>query len=397
MASYIKRGDSYRIKSYTNDGKVQYYTWKPNISISKNKRKVASELQKQMVEFEKRCKNDYKACDIKFKDFVIDDWLIHYAKKRYKPSTYNKMGTIVKRVNSEIGDLRLDSITRKTLRRMLERFEDGTAKICRKPLNPKTIRNTLSMVSSVFEYAKDLELLEKNPCDNIRKPTSKVTEKEYYSVEEANLLFDLMSKKAPILYQVFYSLALYSGMRLGELCGLEWRDVNFENQTIFIKRSAYKIQNENKKSGNSADIERVVTSPKTKSSIRCIKLPQLVFDLLNELKKHYHDEEFRLGTAWSNRDEHIVFRGNFGYAISPCTLSSWLKRFCKKNNLKRISTHDFRHLNASLLIHNGCDVKTVQYNFGHAQASTTMNIYAYAFMEQQTAVSECISEKIKIQ
>ena len=131
MASYIKRGDSYRIKSFTNDGKVQYYTWRPDDSIIKNKRKVKSELQVQMVEFEKRCKNDFKACDIRFKEFVLDDWVEHYAKKRYKPSTYNKMGTIIKRVNTEIGHLRLDSITRKTLRRMMQDFEDGTAKSCK--------------------------------------------------------------------------------------------------------------------------------------------------------------------------------------------------------------------------------------------------------------------------
>ncbi len=241
-------------------------------------------------------------------------------------------------------------------------------------------------------------MLEKNPCDDVKKSTSKVAEKEYYSVEEANLLFKIMDKKAPTLYKVFYSLALYSGMRLGELCGLEWKDIDSEKRTIFIKRSAYKMQKkDSKQKVNSADIERVVTSPKTKSSIRCIKLPQLVFDLLEELKEYYYNEKLKLGSAWNNRDKEIVFRGTFGNAVSPDVMTLWLTKFCKRNNLRHISTHDFRHLNASLLIHGGCNVKTVQQNLGHAQASTTMNIYAYAFMEQQTAVSECISEKIKVQ
>lgn len=398
MASYIKRGDSYRIKVNTKEKGYQYLNWKPDENIKNNPKKVQKELKRQMVLFEEKCKNGHKACNIKFSDFVENDWLINYAKKEYSPSTYDKMLTNVKRVNAEIGDMRLDKITKSVLTRMKQRFEQGTQKFGRKPLNAKTICNTLSYVSTVFNYAKELEIVETNPCDDVKKPSVKQTEKEYYSIEDTNKLFDEFNLKAPILYHTFYILALYSGLRLGELCGLRWEDINFENNIIFIKRTAYKATNLKEEPVHpiNSDDKRIEKSPKTKSSIRYIKLPQIVFDYLNQLKKHYKSEQKRLGTAWNTKDEKIVFRNYIGKAVSPNAMTLWLDKFCKRNNLKHICTHDLRHLNASLLIKNGCDVKTVQQNLGHAQASTTLNIYAYAFMEKNATISECISDCIKV-
>ena len=400
MASYIKRGDSYRIKVTTKEKGCQYLNWRPDESIKNNSRKVNAELQRQMVLFEEKCKSGYQACNIKFADFVADDWIPHYAKQKYKPSTFDKMTCVIKRVDAEIGDMRLDSISRDVLKRMIQRFEEGKGKYSKKPLNPKTIRNTISYISTVFEYAKEIELLEINPCDNVKRPSAIATEKEFYSIQEANKLFDALQKNAPVMYRTFYILALYSGMRLGELCGLEWRDINFDNNTVFIKRSVYKVtklKDEAVQKVNGADIHRVVTPPKTKSSIRCIKLPQLVFNHLNELKQFYDEQLHTYGTAWNTRDKEIVFRGTFGNAVSPPSMTLWLRHFCERYNLKHLCTHDFRHLNASLLIRYGCDIKTVQQNLGHAQASTTLDIYAYPFKETQTAISECISESIKVQ
>ena len=114
------------------------------------------------------------------------------------------------------------------------------------------------------------------------------------------------------------------------------------------------------------------------------------------VKQFYEGQRNDIGTEWNDRDNEIVFRGTYGNAVSPPAMTLWLRRFCIVNNLKHICTHDFRHMNASLLIKNGCDIKTVQQNLGHAQATTTLNIYAYAFMEMQTAVSECISDCIKV-
>jgi len=387
MASSIPRGNSYRIKVKLKGQRCQYLTWKPGDDIKNNPKKVKAELARQMILFEEKCKNGYQSCNITFADFVENDWLVNYAKRVHKPSTYDKELTMIKRVNAEIGDMRLDKITKSVLTRMKQKFESGTQIFGTKPLCAKTINNTLCFISTVFEYAKDLEILQTNPCDNVKNCSVTRTEKEYYSIDETNKLFKEFKAKASIVYRVFYILAIYGGLRLGELCGLTWENIDFERCMIFVKCSAYKATNLKYKPevlDNNIDNKRIVTKPKSKLSTRSMKIPPLVIEQLKLLKEHYVSEQNRLGTAWKTRDEEIVFRGIFGNAVSPNSMTLWLGRFCKKNNLKHICTHDFRHMNASLLIKNGCDIKTVQQNLGHAQATTTLNIYAYAFMEMRT-------------
>lgn len=80
----------------------------------------------------------------------------------------------------------------------------------------------------------------------------------------------------------------------------------------------------------------------------------------------------------------------------PNTPGEWLKNFCKANNLKYVTVHSFRHLNATLLISNGVDIKTVSKALGHSQTSTTLNIYAHSFAEQQAKASEAIANALRI-
>lgn len=333
-----------------------------------------------MVLFEQKCNEGYRVCNIRFSDFLLKDWLVNYAKKKYKISTFDKIQTNVMHINAEIGNLRMDQISKATLVRMIQRFEQGTAKNTNNCLSGKTISNILSIILSVFEYAKDLEILEKNPIENIRRPSAKSVKKDFYTIEDTNMLFKVLLEKAPVMYQTFYILALYSGMRLGEMCGLTWNDIDDSKKIVSVKQSVYLVYN-NKKYCDIKEFQHKsgieVNPPKTKSSVRVIKLPQIVFDFFNKLKNYYSSEKIRLGTAWSTNDDNVIFRSELGHAVSPPSMTHWLNNFAKKNNLKHICTHDFRHLNASLLIKNGCDAKTVQGLHGHAQASTTLDIYSY--------------------
>lgn len=72
----------------------------------------------------------------------------------------------------------------------------------------------------------------------------------------------------------------------------------------------------------------------------------------------------------------------------------WLTKFCKRNNIRYVNVHSFRHLNASLLINNGVDVRTVSATLGHSQTSTTLNIYAHAFQEAQAKASEAVANAL---
>lgn len=282
--------------------------------------------------------------------------------------------------------MRVDSISTRIIQQLIVNFTKGSKAKGYKPLSPKSVKNSVSFISSVMEYAMRLEIVEKNPCRNaLLPPLTDSKEKDIYTVEEAQLFINTLMDKAPLHYQVFFILAIYGGLRLGEICGLEWDAVNFEDNIIHICKSASFIQHEG----------IVVHTPKTRSSNRYLKLPTLVFDYLRKLKKHYEDESERLGTKWIDTDNAVI-KTEFGSRINPLTPPKWLRRFCEANGLRFVSVHSFRHLNASLLIGAGSDVRTVSACLGHSTPTTTLGIYAHAFLENQAKASVAVANNFAL-
>ena len=191
-------------------------------------------------------------------------------------------------------------------------------------------------------------------------------------------------QKAPLLYQCYFILMIYSGFRRGEMCRLTWNNIDFENHIITIDKALYHIGHK----GATLD------TPKTATSNRSLKLDEEVFTYLKRLQAHYEHEKLRLGAKWQNNN--FVFRRDDGAVISPLTPNEWLHRFCKREGLKYVVPHSFRHLCASLMIESGASVKTVQTCLVHSEASTTLNIYAHAFSRAQAIASEAVASNFKI-
>lgn len=387
MATIQKRGNAYRIKvscGYSVDGKqiIQSMTWKPSDNMTE--KQIEKELQRQTVLFEEACKNGFVSSAVKFEAFAAT-WLDEYAKPRYKATTLDRMRTVQKRVNDEIGHLRIDKISTRTIQKLISDFQKGNEGKGYKAWSAKSIKNSVSYISSVLEYAIRMGMINENPCKKVLLPTQKTPEKDLYSLEEMQKFVDVLLENAPIQYQCFFILAIYGGFRLGEIMGLTWNDVDFTNNIIHIRQSAYHITN----------VGIVVETPKTPKSTRSLKLPQAVFDYLKKLLVFYDKQAAKLGTKWID-DNNAVIKAHNGEQLSPMSPYSWLMRFCKRNNLRFVSIHSFRHFNATLLINTGVDVKTVQHCLGHAQASTTLNIYAHSFNEAQAKASEAIAKNFSL-
>ncbi len=384
MATIRKRGDSYQIRvscGYDTNNKqvIRTKSWKPKEGMTA--KQIEKELNKQAVLFEEACMNGFMTSTTKFSEFM-ERWKKEYAEKHLKLTTLDTMGQKISRMNEEIGHLRLDKITKRTIQELIQSLLNGNSK--HKPLCAKTVKNYLSFVSSILNYAISLDMLSSNPCSNANLPPIKKSTREIYTLEEAQLFIDTLIRNAPIVYQCYFILMIYSGFRRGEICGLTWDDVDFENHIITINKALYHITEK----GATLD------TPKTATSNRSIRIADEVFTYLRRLQQYYEQEEVRLGTKWQNNN--FVFKRDDGNVISPLTPNEWLHRFCERENLKYVVPHSFRHLNASLLIDSGASVKTVQACLGHSEASTTLNIYAHAFSKAQAKASEAVASNFKL-
>lgn len=384
MANIRKRGNTYQIRvscGYDIRGVQQFQskTWKPDDGMTP--KQIEKELNRQAILFEEECKKGQVTASVKF-ETLAEEWFEQYAKIQLRSTTYTRLRQLTKRVYPAIGHLRMDKITARIIQNFItdlamngKNFKTG------KPISSKTVVHHLSFISDVFNYAIRMDMLTDNPCRRVIPPKAKAIEKDYYTLEEVEKLFELL-RGEPLKYQVFFNLAIYSGFRRGELLGLEWKDIEWETGVISVRRT----------SNYTAEKGIYTDTTKTKKSLRSLKFPQFIIDMLKAYKKEQDAERIRLGSKWIDHDRLFV-KWN-GEPMNNNTPYFWFNEFCEKHDFRFCDIHSFRHLNASLLINAGIDAVAVSGALGHAHTSTTLNIYSHMFQQAQARVSNAVSEAL---
>ena len=381
MANIQKRGDSYYIRvscGYDCKGKqvFQSKTWKPDPNMTA--KQIEKEVNKQAVTFEELCLKGCQSQAIKFEQFA-EQWFEEYAKPNLRNTTYERMLQLRKRVYSAIGHLRMDKITPRQIQAFINSLsKEGANERTGKPLAPKTIRHNLSLVSDVFSYAVKMGVVSDNPCSRVTLPKNVQTEKKIYTPEQVQRFLTLLDDE-PLKYRTFFNLMIYSGFRRGEMLGLEWKDVDFENNIISVRRTS----NYTGKKGVYTD------TTKTRKSQRTLKFPQAIMDMLREYKAEQDEQALKCGDKWVETDRLYV-KWN-GEPMQNGTPYFWLNEFCEKHDLPFYGLHSFRHLFASLLVNQGVDIVTVSGALGHSTVSTTSNIYCHMLEESRAKVPDAVS------
>lgn len=380
MATIRKRGDSYQIRvstGYDTKGnhKEQSMTWKPPEGMTE--RQIQKELNRQAVMFEEAVNRGFKSSAVKFEE-LSEEWFEEYAKLNLRSTTYERLKQLRHRIYPAIGHLRIDKITPRQLQAFVNSLaKEGANEKTGKPLAPKTIRHNLSLISDVFTYAVKMGLVSDNPCSKVTIPKGEVKEKQIYSQEEMEVLLTKLMGE-PLKYRVFFYLIAYSGFRRSEMLGLEWKDIDFENNIISVRRT----------SNYTAERGTYTDTTKTKRSQRTLKISPFIMDMLKQLKEEQDNEALRLGTKWVETDR--LFTKWNGEEMNNQTPYGWLKEFCEKNNLPFYGIHSFRHFAASALISAGLDVTTVSGALGHCNSGTTLNVYSHMFQNAQARVSKAM-------
>ena len=382
MANITKRGDTFRIKvscGYDTKGKqvVRSMTYKPD--PSKSDKWNDKELQRQAVLFEEQCKHGQSVSAAKFEAYARE-WFKDYAELKLKRLTLSRYNQMQKRTYDALGHIRIDKITPLDIQRFVRTLVADK-------LSAGTVKGYVRFVSVILNSAVKKRILTYNPCIAVDYPAEKEASRDFYTVDEVKKLLELLRSEGEDSkpYAVFFTLAAYMGARKGELLGLEWKDIDFTDNTISIQRAYYYSAKEK---------AYFTDTPKTRTSRRSLKLPAHVMETLKEYRAWQDKQREICGGSWVETDR--LFTTWNGQPMRPNAPAYYLGKLCKRTGMRKVTIHSFRHFNASALINSGIDVVTVQTALGHSTAATTLNIYAHTFNNAQTRAMEAIANVIDL-
>ena len=238
-----------------------------------------------------------------------------------------------------------------------------------KTLSAKTISGCHRLISAVLTQAVKEGLIPFNVAAKAETP--KTDKKEIASLQSSDLPSILAAlEQEPLKWKVITHLLLITGARRGEILGLKWSAVDFAGNRLHICNNVI----------YTPDRGTYQDTPKTASSDRWIAVPPATISLLREWKAFQVKDESTKGEFYQNK-EGLLFTQENGSPMCPDSVTTWLNRFAKRHDLPHINPHKFRHTMASMLIYQHVDPVSVSKRLGHAQVSTTTDIYAHAIAE----------------
>lgn len=315
--------------------------------------------------FEKACKEG-AASDARLKFAAYCDYVINLKEQRgVKHSTINRYKELTTRIYDEIGHIKLKELRVDHLNDLYTKLsQNGVNKRTGGKLSNKTILEHHRLISTVLEQACKENLVPFNVAKKATLPKAEQKEVNYFQPEQIQAIVDALNHE-PIKWKTLVHLLIITGARRGEILGLKWKNIDFKNNRIYICNNIL----------YSPDIGVYEDTPKTEKSKRYVSLPSDTMQLLKDYKKYQTAERLRLGSYYQNRG--FVFTNEAGNPLHPGSVTHYLRNFSKEYNLPHINAHAFRHTMASMLYFNGIDSVSISHRLGHAQVSTTANIYAH--------------------
>ncbi len=265
---------------------------------------------------------------------------------------------------SDKGRIKLKTIVPKNIYAILEEIEQ-----------PRTKSGVYKMLKAMFNKAVMWGYMPSNPCDRVEAPQYKAKEKSTLTQTEIERLNSVISKEER-KYQAIFYFAVLCGLRRQEIIGLKWSDINF-NENYFTVKRATAI------SKGKGTVEKATKTEKSQRKI-------YMHDLLKQALLLWYNEQnslkFKMGDKWHNND--WIFTQINGELMNLHTPSNWWNKFAKANGINNVTFHGLRHTTATYMIKSNIPISTVSSVLGHANVSTTLNIYTHVIEDtKQEAIN----------
>lgn len=295
---------------------------------------------------------------------LLPEWLFNTKKQELKPNTFEKYEGLYRNhiKNNIIANYDIKDITTMNIQKFYNKLSEKHS--------PQKVKSIHKFLHLFFAYCLSEGYIIKNPCTNITLPKKEstiddiLTEKnniDFFTEEEIPELLKLFEKS---IYKDIVIFALATGMRQGEILGLQWKDVDFKNRLINVRHNLTNIAifEGQKKIG----YKNVLSTPKSKNSVRSIPMNETVYNMLSSKER---------------KNEMVFPSGRNKYIESKNLLRQWMD-YLKKSNLRYRKFHDLRHTFATLMLSKGCDLITLKEIMGHSSVKIT-EIYLQAIPQNK--------------
>lgn len=306
-------------------------------------------------------------------------------RRRLKESTVRQYRDIINgRIVPELGKKYVQDLTArdinafyrklKTLPALSKRSKTGT-------LSGTTQRQYHTQLHAMLSYAVKTGYIAVNPADQVDPPQKDTGETKWYELDQAGQLLRALDTLEDTQWRLYFNMAIYTSMRPGELVALNWSDI--KENILYVKASAVAIKGQGTKRQE---------SPKTEKGWRKIVLPRSIMDLLALHRREQLAYRLPFGKNWPEPD--AVFTTDDGRRMHLSTPTHVFQKIIKRYNLPPLTLYGLRHTSATTMIAQGVSARDVADRLGHAQTSTTLNIYAHAFKDASEKATNAVASAL---
>lgn len=326
--------------------------------------KTQKEVKEKLEQFKKQYLMDHIQVDDKT---TVEEWfytyIFEYKQNKIKPSSFERYEGIYRNyiLGSSLGKTKLCKLNVTTIQKYYNYLLNNTP--------GATIKSINQHLKPCLGEAEKQDYINKNYAKLVELP--KIKKEDTLEILTINQQKQFLQAIKGHKLEVLFLIALGTGLRLGEILGLKWEDIDFNNSTLSVKRSLKRVSFINK--DLTKEYKVIEQEPKTSNSYRTVPIPKDILIKLKEHKKTQNKEILKYGNLYNNNS--YIFCNKLGYPLDSKQPTRNLQSILKKLDIDPIKFHGLRKTYATRLFEANVQPKTVQSLMGHSDISITMNIY----------------------
>ncbi|MBM7624744.1 tyrosine-type recombinase/integrase [Sporohalobacter salinus] len=379
MAHLRKRGDSWQVT--VEAGRDPITGKRKRIYETVDGTKKEAEARMHELAHEVESGQYIEPSNLTVKEYLLQ-WLEDYCENTLAPSTFESYEMIIKsHLIPALGAIKLEDLEPMHIKK----YQNHKLKSGRKDgkpggLSKRTVQYHHRVLSKALKHAVKWRVIDNNPAEVIQAPSPDTPEIQAMTQEQID---NLLANANGWAYNMIY-IAIFTGMRRGEILALRWKDVDLEEQLIRVRQSVTEI------SGG----KLVFRKPKTKSSTRPINIDDDLVKLLKKARKEQKENKLRLGKKYNNEYNLVICQTN-GNPTKPRRATKRFNQAAKRANLEEFRLHDLRHTHATLMLKAGVHPKVVQERLGHSTITQTLDTYSHVVPSMQKEAVQKLKNSLK--